>query len=393
LLERAVARAFGAERAGIFLSGGLDSISVAAVAADWSASHGRPRPLALSLAFPDPQCDERLGQTTVARRLGLPQHLVDFWDAVGSQGLLRSALALSGTLASPLLNTWGPAYQTLARGARTTGVDTIFTGMGGDEWLTVTPLIAADLMAQGRFVAVADHLRTVIRSNSLSRAQAVRNVLWSFGMRPLVGRALYRLAPQAWDASRARRRVADDPAWVAPDPALRATLRSRAPRHLGQADPPDGFYLQELRASLGESLVSWELEEQFQFGEQTGVEFAHPFWDADLVDALLRTPPALLSRGGRSKGLVRESVSRRFPGIGLDRQRKVSGRMFYRDILAREGAAALDSVGGLTTLDTLGVVNGRQAREAALRATGDPRQRAHVWELANLETWARAHAG
>ena len=42
-------------QAGIFLSGGLDSISVAAVAADCARASGQNPPLALSLGFPDPE--------------------------------------------------------------------------------------------------------------------------------------------------------------------------------------------------------------------------------------------------------------------------------------------------------------------------------------------------
>ena len=57
-LDRAVARAVDGGRAGIFLSGGLDLVSVAAVAADQAERSGHERPVALSLGFPDPACNE-----------------------------------------------------------------------------------------------------------------------------------------------------------------------------------------------------------------------------------------------------------------------------------------------------------------------------------------------
>jgi asparagine synthase (glutamine-hydrolysing) len=392
LLEQAVDRCVSSAHAGVFLSGGLDSISVAAVAADQCSSRSRPAPMALSLGFPDPECDERLRQVVVAKTLGLPIQLVSFDDAVGARGLLAQSLELGATLASPLMNTWGPAYISLARRGRAHGVQTILTGMGGDEWLTVSPLVTADLMARGEWRAVAAYLGTLMRSHALPRVQILRNVLWTYGLRPLAGRTLSRLAPAAWDARRARRRVRDDPDWVAPDPTLRAALRARAPRHLGPADPSDGFYLHELRASLDGPLVSWELEEQYEFGRAAGVVFAHPYWDVDLVDALLRTPPALLSRDGRSKGLVRAAVAHRFPTIGLDRQRKVSGTTFYRAILRREAAAALDAVGPCPVLEALGVVDGRRSRSALDEArAGSILAWSSVWSLANLESWARAN--
>jgi asparagine synthase (glutamine-hydrolysing) len=51
--------------AGILLSGGLDSVSVAAVAAGNSRARGLPVPWALSLAFPSPECNEEPVQRAV----------------------------------------------------------------------------------------------------------------------------------------------------------------------------------------------------------------------------------------------------------------------------------------------------------------------------------------
>src|SRR5205085_1592939 len=51
LLDQAVDRCLSVGPTGIYLSGGLDSISVAAVARDRTALHGVPAPRALSLVF------------------------------------------------------------------------------------------------------------------------------------------------------------------------------------------------------------------------------------------------------------------------------------------------------------------------------------------------------
>ena len=393
LFDQSVERCLDTGSTGVFLSGGLDSISVAAVATDRAAHRSVPRPLALSLGFPDPRCDERHLQAAVARELGLRQHLVDFWDAVGPKGLLAQSLELNATLASPVLNTWGPAYHALARRGRIDGVRTIMTGMGGDEWLSVSPLISADMLSRGDVAGTVRFLRMALRSHTLSRARIVRNVFWTFGLRPLASRALHRLAPDAWQRSRTARQVRNDAAWVAPDAGLRTQLRDRAQYNLGPADPPGGFYVHELRSSLDHSLVSWELEEQYQFGAAIGVNIMHPFWDADLVDLLFRLRPNTLNRGGRSKGLVRESLARRFPSLGFERQRKLSGTQFYRAIMEKEGPAVLRAAGRFSTLDALGVVDGAQALRAADAAFGQaPRAWSQVWNLVNLEAWARAHA-
>ena len=56
--EQAVARCQAPGKVGIFLSGGLDSVSIAAVAASRAHAAGEPDPLALSLAFPHPDANE-----------------------------------------------------------------------------------------------------------------------------------------------------------------------------------------------------------------------------------------------------------------------------------------------------------------------------------------------
>src|SRR4030095_5925977 len=83
VLERAVPRCLQFGRAGGFLSGGFDSVSIAAMASDLAPRLGVERPRALSLAFPHPDCDEGDRQSQVARTLGLSQELRDFRGAAG----------------------------------------------------------------------------------------------------------------------------------------------------------------------------------------------------------------------------------------------------------------------------------------------------------------------
>ena len=92
-----------------------------------------------------------------------------------------------------------------------------------------------------------------------------------------------------------------DPVWIAPDRDLRQQQRTRAMTNLAPADPPEGFYLREVRQGMVNALISWELEEQHEFGRQAGVRILHPYWDPDLIDMLYRTPPDRLMRGGRQR--------------------------------------------------------------------------------------------
>src|SRR5262245_13432560 len=144
LLAQAVDRCLDGHRAGLWLSGGLDSVTVATAATDRSRFRGLPDPLALSLVFPHPDANEERVQRGVANGLGLEHLVMGFFEAIGERGLLGAALDLGRTWPAPLLSFWLPAYQTLGRDGRRRGCTTILTGGGGDEWLGVTPVIAAD---------------------------------------------------------------------------------------------------------------------------------------------------------------------------------------------------------------------------------------------------------
>jgi asparagine synthase (glutamine-hydrolysing) len=393
VFERAVKRCLCHGQAGIFLSGGLDSISVAAVAADCARASGQSPPLALSLGFPDPECNEQERQTAVARDLGLRQLLLSFDEAVGSRPPLRQTLELTAKAAAPILNAWQPAYLALARRARLDGVRTILTGEGGDEWLTVTSYHAADLIRRGAILELAELLGTLRRSYQINPFALFRHVVWRCGLRPLGGMALHRLFPDAHDAGRLKRRLAGDPAWLAPDPHLRLEHQHRAAQAMALSDPSDGFYIRELRTGLDHTLISWAAEELHEQGRQTGIRFLHPFADPDLIEMLYRTPPRLLNAGGRSKGLVRRTLATRFPGLGLERQRKVLAASFFQALLLREGPDLADLAGDFPALSGLGIVDGA-ALAALIRQelkVPGPRLR-HIWHPINLEIWVRAYS-
>jgi hypothetical protein len=115
LFDQAVNRCLALGPTSIFLSGGLDSVSVAGVAADNSRRQGLPDPLALSLVFPHPEVNEELTQRAVARGLGLEQVLINLDDAIGEKGLLLSACEFQVGKPSPMLNYFTVAYDKLRR--------------------------------------------------------------------------------------------------------------------------------------------------------------------------------------------------------------------------------------------------------------------------------------
>ena len=392
-LDRAVDRCLSCGPTGIFLSGGIDSVSVAAIAADRARARQLPTPRALSLIFPDPECNESDVQRSVARSLDLPHVLLNFWDAVGPRRLLLSGMDLNRDLGAPLLNTWQPAYNTLALRGQADGVRVILTGSGGDEWLTVSPYLSADKLAKGDVRGALRLTAASWRSYRRSLPGHMRNLLWKFGVRPLIGRTMHRMVPSLWERGRILRVLRNDPSWIAPDKALRAAQLSRIRASFVDLDPPGGLYLREVAQALTHKVVTWEMEEQYEIGKRLGVRILHPYWDPDLVDALFRSQPALLNAGGRSKGLVRRSLAARFPQLGFERQRKVHASTFYKHALQGDGARAFAGVGkSFEALGDLGIIDPvRTARLVNASPDGDRKQLRVAWILINMESWVRAN--
>jgi asparagine synthase (glutamine-hydrolysing) len=393
VFNRSVDRCLKNGPTGVLLSGGLDSISVAAVATERARSIGVKPPLALSLVFPHPDCDEGVRQTAVAAGLGLHQHLVGLYEAIGSRPLLDQALALNQWLNAPLLNVWYPAYFELVRRGRADGVLNVLTGNGGDELLTVSPYLVADLISRGALLELAQFLGALWRSYTMPPLKLVSELIWGRGLRPLAGRTLHRLAPQAVKSWRLERVLAWNPSWLAPDPELRAMQRCRAEAALTNLDPREGFYVRESKVGLDHSIMSWGMEELYYFGRRIGVRYLHPFWDPDVVEMLYRAPPGVLIKGGRTKGMIRETLSRRFPNLGLKEQRKVVAVSFFESLLRREGSALVDLAGDFPALSALGIVDGKAARAFLTKVLNQPGQSASFWGPINLEIWTRSHHG
>jgi hypothetical protein len=205
-----------------------------------------------------------------------------------------------------------------------------------------------------------------------------------------------RLFPGWFETRRQRKMIEAVPDWVAPDPDLRREVNERAHRTLAVSEPgAGGFYEREMRTALEHPLNTMESEEYFEMGRRLGMRIAHPYWDADLVDFLYRVPPHLLLYGGRAKGLVRDTVARRFPNLGFESQRKSSATTFYRKVMLTEGPKAWELLGGAaTTLGRLGVVDTKRhtATMAEIFAGQRSQESYRIWTTLQLEAWARPRA-
>jgi hypothetical protein len=101
----------------------------------------------------------------------------------------------------------------------------------------------------------------------------------------------------------------------------------------------------------------------------------------------------MLDEGGRTKGLVRSCLARKFPQLGFERQAKMGAGSFYASSIYKEARGIWQELGSAKTLTDLGIVDGPHLRSFMEGLLGRERkeQAYRVWSVLNLEAWARAH--
>jgi asparagine synthase (glutamine-hydrolysing) len=401
LLEQTIERCLALGPAGICLSGGLDSATVARLAGEICRRRGWDAPWALSLGFPQDTHDDPVVQRGVATALGFPHVQIPFDAAPGPGGTLGAALDLSRTMPAPVQGIIRPGLVRLALEGRQRGCSVLLTGEGADEWLGVNSFLAADLLRSLDLVGLYRLWRILARSYPHSSWLELRSLLGRYGTLPLL-RELWN-APTVLAPLRdlRRRRLAEGraatiPAWLAPEPTLRARVAERieeSRRSVAAGPAPTSYYLECYREML-DTAPKWAvLEEGFLLARRAGLRLLHPFWDADLAALLVRISPQAKARDGRTKALVRATLVERFPGLGFERRRKswVAGAL-APDLPAR-AAEARAALGGTAILGELGVVDPTRASEVLDAAlAGRVRNWGNLaFNILNLESWARAH--
>lgn len=396
LLRKAVEGAMdcGGGRVGILLSGGLDSVSVAAFAAEVAAEHGWPAPRAYSVVFPD-QAFERPVQERVAERLGFSQVFANIADYAEGPGLLRRALAPAAAYPSPPAFVFAPPFLDLLRLAGSEEREVTLTGNGGDELLTVTPAWVADLMQSGDWAELARQVKMVLRywQVQVPIHRTLSHIFWTQGIRALLRDWVWKHAPALARPFRRRLLSQAVPSWIIPDPALRRELISRFEERFEKDIRQDSFYVAHLNMYLLDSYSNMVQEEQFYRNLGTGTFTLHPYWNPPLADFLLRVRPEILTAGAQSKSLIRSMLVQWFPELEFERQRKVISSDFAKAVFQQELPKLWAELGGPRRMRELGLVEpDRYQKALSPRMKSDTmRDLNEVWHGASIEAWIRLH--
>ncbi|HXN63964.1 MAG TPA: asparagine synthase-related protein [Candidatus Acidoferrales bacterium] len=290
LLRAAVSDRMRTSRAGILMSGGLDSTSIAAVACDSpEARAGRFELHAVSLSYDRVIHDEERKYSSVAaKHLGISiEHFNaadgSLFEGSGEPEGLRTAEPYEG-IANPIFR---KCYTALAAHA-----PVFFTGQGGD--LGLVPSIAGYMGAGlgrllwGSAVYAASH----------------------GGRHPRLGFRVW------WQRRRGQRDLADPfPNWLNEDFVTRLSLRERW-REILQQTPSEHPHRPEAHGAFFEPYFQWVFETEEPGITRQPLEARHPYFDLRLMRFLLRLPPLPWCA---EKEIVRQALQELLPEAILRR--------------------------------------------------------------------------
>ena len=381
-LERAVAARIGTEKlTGVLMSGGLDSSSVAAVAAQQAPG----RVTAHSAVFPEhPAVDESGLIEELRRSLGLGGITAE----VRAGGLLSSALESIHDWELPL-RSWGDFWAVpLLRAAAAEGVGVTLGGDGGDELFGARSYLLADRLRQGhpgQAIALARELP------GAGDRPARRDVARIFATVAISGALPYRLHRLL------RRPFADrgTPSWLLP--GLAQALRdSDDPLAWKTLDGPRWWA--EVAHGLTRGVEETGIfEHQRRRAAAVGLEARHPLFDLELVELSLRLAPQATFDRYRSRPVLRAAMAGTLP----DSVRLRPGKALFDPVLVESLAGLDDAAARGLLLDPhaeLGAYVDLEAMRSALYGDPGARERSfrwmwQVWRLLSAECWLRSQTG
>ncbi len=338
----------------VLMSGGLDSTSVAALAARELGPDGGPLHT-LSWVFDElPEADEREFMEPVVARLGARAT----WIRCDDAWPLRDAERWPTSLDAPYSPIYRRPRERAYHAAAAAGSRVLLTGECGDHLYFGAAHWLRDLVAEGRVLAAAGGLA---RELALGRRRDLPRV----GLRDTAGRlAGWRPRPQP------------PPTWLTPFAVeqLGDAGSGFAARH-PVARPEQAARLFDPRLGAANSLEA-------AFAGAAGLEVRRPYRDRRLIELALALPAHQLYRPGWIKWVGRQAMRGLLPDpVRLRRRRSSLYPLFRRGLVERES----DAVQGL--LEAPGATWSRYVRRDWLDAFLPDRILAGVDGPAALATW------
>ena len=295
-----VDRRLNGGRLAALLSGGLDSSSIAMVAAR------TVRPLrSLSMVFDGaPQWSERRYIEAVVEAAQLTPTFLDVQSYRPFADITKLLRQQGGLFLAPGLSLTHRVYGM----AREAGCDVLLDGHGGDEVVSHGYAHHADLVREGAWGELYSELRLEPGATHLSAARDWLPLVWRYGPSRRLAATIFRLRRRSW---RLLRRQSPE---AFSFPLLAASQRRRLWNELRGASPP----------RLAFPWASSEHREHFELmsnpiqaagfeilhasSSAEGISLRFPFWDREFAQFCLSLPNRAKVRGGYGRRILRDAM-------------------------------------------------------------------------------------
>jgi asparagine synthase (glutamine-hydrolysing) len=299
-------------RLGAFLSGGLDSSSVAGFLA--AATDGRAR--TFTIAFREPEYDESGFARIAARHFATDHHERTLTAEDAARLLPRLAEAYD----EPFANTSAiPAFY-CARMAGEAGVEIMLAGDGGDEIFAGNARYLEMLRMEGY-----GRLPAWLRRGLVEPAASA--LLFGDAL-PITGRARRRIRRLArplpermhsglFDGALPAARVLAPDFLATVDPSHGAGIMREVWERTGSEDVVQRMLHHDIQVTLADN----DLRKVTRMCALAGVGVAFPMLDAEVLEFSARVPPGLLMADGRLRAFYRDAMAGFLPREILEKKK------------------------------------------------------------------------
>ena len=314
------------------LSGGMDSTSIAFLAADLSRTGAIASPVhTMTLVYertPDLDRERPFIEAALERARGIVSHVV-----LGDDILDYDSFRDPPLLEEPYPGLWRLSMDRVSIDlAARLGMDTVLTGIGADEIHDFLPYHLADLIRSGHLRLAWKEASRWARASNCSPWVLLREYGIASDM-PLW--AIYRTLSALLPRGRSALSLQDDwtiPPWIVREFAERYDLRARALANSRRRFvSPNAAVTQALRTlcyRAGDAL-------RWTVAAPLGIHYAHPFFDSRVLSLGLGLLSRVTPEPGLMKPVLAEAMQEMLPDCIRNRRSKVGTNALYYAGLSR----------------------------------------------------------
>ena len=291
---------------GSFLSGGLDSSSIACTARTLLAQNDGQRMHTYSAIFPsvaeeDPRIDERRYMKAVLSGEGFEPHYV-YTDRLNPMG----SFLWNSEEAVPAPNLF--MDEAIFSAAHQQNNRVILSGFDGDSVVSYGYEYFLELFRNLQWKTMV--IEAAALANKLNPSfptwRGARIIIWKYGIRPLIPEP----AVKTWRILRRRTQpVWGDNSLINPVFAKRIGLSERAQSLLDDGSSLKRNVREEHYLSLTSGLLNYALELLDNVASTHSVETRYPFFDRRLMEFCMTLPPKQKLHQGRTRDIMRRAMS------------------------------------------------------------------------------------